>query len=197
MKKVLLAVFVSPLAVSCGNVENHPLAAIQSPLSLFSSEVFDANNRVFSFYVVEENYKKVSDDVFKWTRERKINMCVAYMSTALRMTGTYIPRDQKIGGFNVSLVTRPFSIYLTQTLKWQKFTSFDDLRAGDVAFTQDGENDPGYPTHTFMFVDWKDRNAGIATIVDNQGFMHDRYMLGDKERDHTPFAYALRAPLKK
>jgi hypothetical protein len=105
-----------------------------------------------------------------------------------------VPKDRFINGENISLVTLPFSKYLTQTLGWQRISSSAEILPGDIIFTKDEPRWPGYPAHTYMFQGWADQARGIGLVVDNQDFTHRRNIFGYNTFNFTPFEYALRAP---
>lgn len=153
-----------------------------------------ANRELLAYYSLKGNYDKVYRDVLSFYPEGRSNGCVAFMSSALRATGTFVPKDRSINGENISLVTLPFSIYLQKTLGWKVITNSNDLEPGDVVFTEDEPKWPGYPAHTYMFHSWKDKSRGIGNVIDNQAFIHERNIFGFGTFNFTPFDYALRSP---
>lgn len=153
----------------------------------------NVHTKLFNFYSQRVNYNKVYDNVMGWFGTRT-NGCVAFMSTALRMIGVDVPQNGYLDNEPVSLVTRPFSRYLEEKLGWKRFTNPNDLRPGDVVFTQTAPNDPGYPAHTYMFHSWSNKAASVAWVVDNQDFTHLRNIQESGTFNFTPFDYGLRAP---
>jgi hypothetical protein len=152
------------------------------------------NTRLFQYYSQQANYNRVSNAVRRFYPEHRSNGCVAFMSEALRQSGIPVPLHGYLEGDRISLVTRPFSLYLSEELGWRTIMNASDLLPGDVMFTEDAPGWPGYPAHTYMFVRWFDRAKGIGIVVDNQDFMHQRNIFGYGTFNFTPFAYALRAP---
>lgn len=191
LSRLFLAAVLAASSASCGQNDAKLTSSSDLRVSYSFERFASANDKLFNFYTQPKNYEAVKKEVLDWTGMTK-DMCVAYISTALRNSGTPIPRNEKIDGYSVSLVTRSFSRYLLERLKWKKFTSMSDLRPGDVVFTKDDDKYPGFPAHTFMFQSWQDEKLGVAFAIDNQGFTHLRYLNGSKE--HTAYAYALRAP---
>jgi len=151
------------------------------------------NQRLFDYYSKRENYNQVFADVLKFYPAGRSNGCVAFMSSALRRVGVDIPLGVYVGGETVSLVTKPFSRYLTETLGWMRINDANSLQPGDVVMTEDDRRYPGYPAHTYMFHSWSDRSAGIGWVIDNQDFIHERNVFGYGSYNFTPFAYALRS----
>lgn len=146
------------------------------------------NEKLSQFYAVKTNYDRVYVDVMSWYGTTS-NACVAFMSTALRMIGYNVPKTTTARGENISLVTTPFSNWLVSQ-GWKRI-ALTDLQPGDVCFSIETE-DPGYPSHTYMFVSWQGK-LDTALVVDNQGFTHVRNMVDTGPKD--PFDYALRAPM--
>jgi len=153
-----------------------------------------ANKKLFEFYSVRTNYDDVFDEVLRFYPAGRRNGCVAFMSTALRKSGTAVPLSEYYNGESVSLVTKPFARYLTERLNWTKITSANNLQPGDVVLTEDDVRYPGYPAHTYMFYGWSNQKSGIGWVIDNQDFIHERNIFGYGTYNFTPFAYALRSP---
>ncbi len=116
------------------------------------------------------------------------------MSTALRQIGIGVPQSGNLGGDPISLVTLPFSRYLSEKLGWKKITKAAELQPGDIEFTVDAPGWPGYPWHTYMFHSWVNKANGTGRVVDNQAFTHNRNIFGYGSYNFSPFAYALRSP---
>jgi hypothetical protein len=153
-----------------------------------------ANLRLLQYYSVKQNYDAVYKDVLSFYPTGRPNGCVAFLSTALRLSDTYIPRNKQIGGYNISLVTSAFSNYLVNTLGWNMIRDHKKLEPGDVVMTLPNSNFPDIPAHTYMFQSWRDKSNGIGMVIDNQNFTHERNIFGTGTFNFTPFWYALRAP---
>ncbi|MEY4065877.1 MAG: hypothetical protein RIR26_2085 [Pseudomonadota bacterium] len=153
-----------------------------------------ANRQLYSYYSVRSNYDDVFTEVLSFYPAGRRNGCVAFMSTALRRSGTPVPQSAMMNGESVSLVTLPFSRYLQEKLGWLKITNAQQLQPGDVVLTEDDARYPGYPAHTYMFYGWSDQRSGIGWVIDNQDFVHERNVFGYGTYNFTPFAYALRSP---
>lgn len=161
------------------------------PIAIVTPASGGVNARLSTFYSDPKNYAKVYDQVIHHGYGSIHNGCVAFMSTALRMSGVAMPKD----GDPATRVTQPLSNYLENKLGWERISKGSDLRPGDVVFTQDGTRFPGYPAHTYMFSSWADQAKGVAWVVDNQGAAHKRNInQGGGGFNFTPFQYALRAP---
>lgn len=148
--------------------------------------------RLYSFYTKRENYEAVYDNVMGWYGTTT-NACVAFVSTALRLSGYNVPKTLDSDGNNISLWTVAFSSYL-QKQGWRKFTDRDSLQSGDIVLTEDGDFGKDVPAHTYVFAGWDDQEAKVAWVIDNQGFTHRRNISkGGGGFNFTPFKYFLRA----
>ncbi|MEN9809158.1 MAG: hypothetical protein RLZZ488_725 [Pseudomonadota bacterium] len=181
-----------PLAVLRG--ENAPPAA--PPKINADGPKIDLGNirglsgKLLAYYSNPANYKSVHAQVMKWFGTTQ-NACVAFMSTALRNVGLQVPRALNSQGYNISTWTAAFSDYLQHSLGWRRIDRLAELRAGDVVFTLDLDGSRRVPAHVFLFAGWKDSQSTLARVIDNQGFLHTRDLLGT-QGNFTPFQYALR-----
>lgn len=149
----------------------------------------DLGAQLVTWYGKKKHYKAVKREVLAWHKTTK-NACVAFVSTALRELGVDVPLDAKVDGESVSRLTRPFSLWLEDQLGWTRVTEVDDLIPGDVVFTEHAD----YPWHVYVFHSWRDQSDHLARVLDNQGYLGVRDVLGTGPGNFTPFAYALRAP---
>ena len=169
------------------------LALLQEP-SFSAAGTASANKALLSYYSSKTNYDKVYKEVLSYYPAGRSNGCVAFVTSALRQSGTFVPKDLKIEGYNVSLVTIAMAKYLQQKLGWKKITSSAQLQPGDVVLTEAEKTWPGVPAHTYVFHSWKNQATGIGYVIDNQDFIHERNIFGFGTHNFTPFEYALRAP---
>jgi len=151
-----------------------------------------AGKKLYQYYSQKDNYKQVGDDMLETFGVLKAR-CTAFMSTALRNAGFDVPAD----GYDervesISMVTRSLSNHLEHKLGFERVPDFKDLKPGDVVFTTDDEDWPGYPAHTFMFQGWYNKERGLAYAIDNQGFTHVRNLKAHSNYDYSYFGYALR-----
>lgn len=120
------------------------------------------------------------------------NACVAFVSSALRLSGYDVPRTN-LDGANISLWTVSFSRYL-RNKGWILSKEVAALQPGDVVFTEDGGFGEGVPAHVYIFVGWDDKANQVAWVIDNQAFTHRRNInKGGGGFNFTPFNYFLRA----
>lgn len=164
------------------------LAALASPVAADSKDV---PARLHSYYGTRTGYTKVFRDVMGWHKTTQ-NGCVAFASTALRHVGIEIPFDVRKDGFSVSRITRAFSRYLSEDLKWERIDAPGALRPGDIVFTVDASCCPGYPAHVMIFDGWLRRDRSVGRFIDNQGFGVARAMTGTPSRHVDGFGYAMR-----
>lgn len=152
--------------------------------------------KLYDFYSKNSNYDKVYADVMIWYGTTA-NACVAFVTSALRLSGYSIPKEDR-GYGNMSLWTTALSHYLQDEKHWAKSTDTNALLPGDIIFTvggQFGKDKDGVwvPNHVYMFAGWSDRANHIAWVVDNQAkYRHTRHtnaIPGGK----SAFDYFLRA----
>lgn len=168
-----------------------PGTTIDVPPSIPPSTGGGVTRRLFAFYNQAQNYDAVYNNVMSWYGTMS-NACVAFASTALRLSGYNVPKTKNSEG-DISLWTSAFAQYLIEQ-GWTKFTDASQLERGDVVFTDDGDFDDGIPMHTYVFAGWQDQRNGVAWVIDNQDFRHLRNIdAGGGGFNFTPFAYFLRA----
>lgn len=149
--------------------------------------------RLYSFYSNEDNYNDVYDNVMGWYGTTA-NGCIAFLSTALRLSGYDVPIESDSSGFNISLWTTALSDYLEKGKSWAKDSAQSKLLPGDIVFTQGNPITDVVPAHAYMFAGWSDKTAQVAWVIDNQGFTHERNIsVGGGGFNFTPFDYFLRA----
>lgn len=152
------------------------------------------NENLITWFSVRSNYNIVIQDVRKFYEPVRYNGCVAFISAALRRIGVPIPISAG-SKESPSLVTRPFYQHLERELGWVRIGAASHLKPGDIVFTKDNPSYPGYPAHTYVFKEWSKKSMGIALVIDNQDFTHERNIYdNDTEFNFTPYAFALRAP---
>jgi hypothetical protein len=150
------------------------------------------NRQLLSWYAVKSNYDQVYKDVLQFYPEGRYNGCVAFLSSALRRIGVRVPIQSSTE--SASLVTKPFSNHLEKDLGWVRISNAKLLRPGDIVFTTDNPSYPGYPAHTYVFHSWANQSIGLAMVIDNQDFTHERNIFSNTSGyNFTPFAYALRS----
>jgi lysozyme family protein len=149
--------------------------------------------RLYEYYSQLSNYQKVLDDVMDW-RGTTCLSCVAFVSTALRLSGYQVYDEPDINGDSPLVWTAALSSQLIER-GWLKSEEASDLMPGDIVFTigtGSGE-DEGVPDHVYMFAGWDDEEKLNAWVIDNQKFLHLRNIYAYGDFQFTPFWYFLRA----
>jgi hypothetical protein len=168
------------------------LAGLKQNHPLFNPKTIPGTitQHLHEFYSHKKNYDAVYRNVMSWFGTTK-NACVAFVSSALRLSGYHVPKTN-LDGANISLWTVSFSKYL-QSKGWKKFTDSKTLQPGDIVFTQEGGFGKGVPAHVYVFVSWDNKANQVAWVIDNQAFTHRRNInKGGGGFNFTPFAYFLR-----
>ena len=122
------------------------------------------------------------------------NTCVAFSSETLRRMGIAVPiQDIKVDDelLNISLVTKPYLMWLEKNLNPLRISDPTKLMPGDICFSKDERKYPGFPAHVYFFIEYYPADAGAAYVVDNQQPKHVRN-LDNGAPGKTPFAFALR-----
>jgi lysozyme family protein len=145
---------------------------------------------LINFYSKASNYDKVYNNVMGWFGTTS-NACVAFVSTALRLTGYSVPFESNSEG-GISVWTSALSKYL-EGRGWTRHTNADLLEPGDIVFTDDAPFTDKIPMHTYVFVKWSDKANRVAFVIDNQDFTHLRNInKAGGGFNFTPFEYFLR-----
>lgn len=182
-----------PLAVLRGEKAPRapqPAMSNQGKLVLNPALMKGFSGKLLSYYADPTNYRSVHAQVMNWFGTTQ-NACVAFITTALRNVGLPVPRALNAQGYNISTWTAALSGYLENDLGWMRVTRLRDLAPGDVVFTLDLDGSTRIPAHVFLFAEWIDDKSTNARVIDNQGFLHTRDLLGT-QGNFTPFSYALR-----
>jgi hypothetical protein len=148
--------------------------------------------KLHAWYGQRANYDRVRAAVGS-TR----NMCAMFVTTALEKSGALsIPAGTRYPGYDDDGVPKhvrawapSLANYLENVKGWQRVYGFAAMKPGDLLFTHGAE---GTYNHVMMLESWIDQGAGLARVIDNQGFMHARHLSGASGQSKV--AYAVRAP---
>lgn len=141
-----------------------------------------------AYYANPANYRAIRAEVLAWHHTLR-NSCVAFTATALWRTGAPLGPETQHQGLAASRLLVPFAAWLRATYDTEE-VGMANLRAGDIVFA----GAVGAVTklrHVYVFIAWRDRRRRLARVVDNQGRLYVRPVLGDR-RAYSPFAFALR-----
>lgn len=156
-----------------------------------NSDLLSVCSKLHAFYSRGSGYDDVKEEVLQWFGTTT-NGCVAFASTALRLSGYGVPIENNDDGFNISTWTEAFSDYLIEK-GWTKGDDPGSLKPGDIVFTDDGGNGDGIPMHVYVFSAWHDNSKQVAWVLDNQAYLHRRNIFaGGGGFNFSPFAYYLR-----
>lgn len=150
-------------------------------------EESDFSNRIVRLLLSDEYWAILRDA--EYLRRGVDNTCVAFASTALRRLGIDVPTNP----VEISLVTTPFKEWLEEQegLVLDRIDNLNHLQPGDLCFSKDDPNWPGYPAHVYFFIRYYPGDDGKSYVVDNQGTEHVRN-LDSGSPYKTPFAFAFR-----
>lgn len=121
----------------------------------------DISTSIYEYIKNANNQQKVFTKAVILNDNRPQNTCVYFVSEILRGININVPTD--------ICNTNQLINYLTKT-GWKKDTDYSKLKKGDLCFTTDGMLNPnGTPTHTYIFMGWKQQgNFDYAYVCDNQ-----------------------------
>lgn len=148
------------------------------------------NARLLAWYDRPEAYQDVRRTVGS-TR----NMCANFVTTALEKSGALtIPWSARLEGYDDDdgvpkspRVWAPaLARYLEEQSGWQRVRSWSEMKPGDLLFTRGAE---GTYNHVMVLASWVDQAAGVARVIDNQGFEYERRL-----DTRSPVMYGLRSP---
>jgi hypothetical protein len=142
---------------------------------LYLEQHYNINNKISSSNSAEgiydsmtkkDNRLKAYNRAIALNNGSSANSCVYFLSEVLRMN------DEEISD-NVCNTTQILDIMKNEGFKKER--DYKKLKRGDVVFTTDaGLNPYGVPTHTYIFMGWKEDGLyDYAYICDNQANDYD------------------------
>jgi hypothetical protein len=142
---------------------------------LYLEQHYNFNDKVSSTKLTENIYNsmtKKDNRLNAYNRAialndgKSANTCVYFLSEVLRMN------DEEISD-NVCNTTQILDIMKNEG--WKKEREYKKLKRGNICFTTDEWLNPtGVPTHTFIFMGWKEEGLyDYAYICDNQANDYD------------------------
>lgn len=165
--------------------------ALERARGITSTVSSGISKQLHEFYSVRKNYDAVFANVKTWYPGGRSNGCVAFCSTALRLIGVKVPHTAGTKGDNISLVTLPFADWL-KAQGGRVIFDHHQLLPGDICFTTDAQDWPGYPAHVYVFSGWLSAEHQNGLVIDNQDFTHPRNIFGYGAYNFSPFKFAVR-----
>ncbi|SFA87029.1 hypothetical protein [Clostridium frigidicarnis] len=122
--------------------------------------------KIYTSMNVRENRIKVYNTAVNLNNGDSSNTCVYFISEVLRTNGEKI---------NHEICNTSQILDIMKKNGWKKETDYKKLKPGDICFTTDEKlNKRGIPTHTYVFMGWKDENKyDYAYVCDNQSKDYD------------------------
>jgi hypothetical protein len=126
----------------------------------------DLQKEIYNSMLNKDNRLKAYSRAVSLNQGSSANTCVYFLSEVLRMNG------EKIDD-NICNTTEFLGIMKRDG--WKKETDYKKLQPGDICFTTDEKlNSNGTPTHTYIFMAWKDEGKyDYAYVCDNQAKDYD------------------------
>lgn len=155
-RKIRFLVTISLLIIS------YPLIS-----SLKNSNIYkifknrNINSDLYNSMKDTSSRERVYSEAIKLNNGSSSNTCVYFIAEALRMNGENV---------DYSVCNTSQLLSLMKKDGWKKEYDYKKLKPGDICFTTDEKlNKKGIPTHTYIFMGWRDENKyEYAYICDNQ-----------------------------
>ncbi len=126
----------------------------------------DLQDKIYNSMLNKDNRLKAYNKAVSLNQGYSANTCVYFLSEVLRMNG------EKIDD-NICNTTELLGIMKREG--WKKEMDYKKLQPGDICFTTDEKlSSSGIPTHTYIFMAWKDTGKyDYAYVCDNQAKDYD------------------------
>lgn len=126
----------------------------------------DLQKKIYNSMLSKDNRLKAYSRAVSLNQGASANTCVYFLSEVLRMNG------EKIDD-NICNTTGLLGIMKKEG--WKTESDYKKLQPGDICFTTDEKfNSNGIPTHTYIFMTWKDEGKyDYAYVCDNQAKDYD------------------------
>jgi hypothetical protein len=125
-----------------------------------STKPAETKNNIYEYLSVEKNRVSDLDKAVKLNNGNQTGLTVYLLAEILRANNYEIPTNTYTVNGLVERLT---------SMGWKKNTDFNELEKGDICFTTDLPEEPGTPSHTYIFMGWvEDGKTDYANIVDGQ-----------------------------
>jgi hypothetical protein len=135
-------------------------AANKTTADSASTKAVEQETNIYEYLDLESNRVSVLEKAVKLNKGNQTGITVYLLSEILRANTYDIPTDTStVDGLMERLTS----------MGWKKNTDFNELEKGDICFTTDLPEEPGSPSHTYIFMGWvEDGKTDYANIVDGQ-----------------------------
>ncbi|MBK5241709.1 hypothetical protein [Clostridium sp.] len=125
-----------------------------------STIVAETQNDIYEYLNLESNRVSSLEKALSLNNGNKTGITVYLLSEILRANNYDIPTNTSTVNGLLERLT---------SMGWEKNTDFNELEKGDICFTTDLPEEPGSPSHTYIFMSWlEDGKTDYANIVDGQ-----------------------------
>ncbi|MFR5266632.1 SH3 domain-containing protein [Clostridium sp.] len=141
-------------------------------------QVPELQQKLYNYLSSTENQEAVMKEAVRLHGGNASDTCVYFLATALRNIGVDIPTSTAYTTIlEGNLISRG----------WVRSTNLNDIQKGDICFAG--------PYHVYVFMGWKDKEKGLAYIVDNQAaaygnsHYHERNINGQNPENEDQHQY--------
>jgi hypothetical protein len=125
-----------------------------------STKPAETENNIYEYLNVEDNRVSALEKAVKLNNGNQTGLTVYLLAEILRDNTYDIPTNTSTVNGLLERLT---------SMGWKKNTDFNELEKGDLCFTTDLPEEPGSPSHTYIFMGWvEDGKTDYANIVDGQ-----------------------------
>ncbi|WP_055069923.1 SH3 domain-containing protein [Clostridium massiliamazoniense] len=151
---------------------------IKSGSGYAEEQVPELQQKLYNYLSSTANQEAVMKEAVNLHGGNASDTCVYFLATALRNIGVDIPTSTAYTTIlEGNLLSRG----------WVRSTNLDDIQKGDICFAG--------PYHVYVFMGWKDKEKGLAYIVDNQAaaygnsHYHERNINGQNPENEDQHQY--------
>ncbi|MGH4119607.1 hypothetical protein [Clostridium sp.] len=125
-----------------------------------STNAVEQESNIYKYLELEKNRISVLENAVKLNNGKQTGITVYLLSEILRANNYDIPNNTSTVNGLLKRLT---------SMGWKKNTDLNELKKGDICFTTDLPEEPGSPSHTYIFMNWvEDGKTDYANIVDGQ-----------------------------
>lgn len=135
-------------------------SATVNPSETFSEDSSQSPNKIYEYLNIDENKALVLKNAIDLNKGSKKGITVYLLSEILRANSHNIPSSTSSVKELVTELT---------TMGFVKNTDITELEKGDICFTTDMSDNPGVPSHAYIFMGWTEEGkTDYANICDGQ-----------------------------
>ena len=156
-----------------------------NPSETLSEDSSQSPNKIYEYLNIDENRALVLKNAIDLNKGSKKGITVYLLSEILRANS-----------YNIPAATSSVKELVTEltTMGFEKNTDITELEKGDICFTTDMSDNPGVPSHAYIFMGWTEEGkTDYANICDGQveeygNILHQRNVfIATQQKDKFSF----------